>query len=244
MKKVLFSVFVLLLPIALGWAAVLKYKVFSPLAGELGSIELETTQKDGRYRIKAEASTKGLAAMLTGNRREKYLSEGRVEGGKFVSEHFRIERRMKKKREIVDYRFDHTARKIYKNKIRWEKGRMQKNVTKILKYYSCVDLAALYANEIPEILSSSEGAGQYNVVGAEKIGGVVKILRASPQREKRELQRLDMKRGEVIIVTSDKKIFGKRGRELIFVIDTDSTLQKAWLQAMPMVGNIYIERLK
>jgi hypothetical protein len=244
MKKVWMTIFVLLLSFTVAEAQRLKYRVFSPLTGELGRIEIETAQKDGRYRIKAEASTKGLAAMLTGNRREKYLSEGRVDGGKFVSEHFRIERRMKKRREIDDYRFDHTARKIYKNKIRWKKGRMEKNVTKILKYYSPVDLAALYANEIPEILSSSEGPGLYSVVGAEKIGGVVKILRASPKREKRELQRLDMSRGEVIIVTSDEKIFDKRGRELIFVMDGDSTLQKAWLQAIPVVGNIYIERLE
>jgi hypothetical protein len=222
-----------------------KYRVRSPLMGVLGTIAIEKKEERGRYRIEAEARTEGIAATLTGKRREFYRSEGLVRDGRFLSRRFHLERKMKNKQQIDDYRIDAVHQSIVKRKIRWKDGRLDKNSSKTLKYFSEMDLAALYANAVPAMLQKPAASRkEYLSVGAEKVKGKVVVTHASEERSRKERERLKVDPGtRILIVSSPEKILGKKNRELILAVGPDGVLRKARLVAVPIVGEIFVERV-
>jgi len=222
-----------------------KYRVRSPLMGLLGTITIDKEEGNGRYRIEAEARTEGIAATLTGKRREFYRSEGAVRNGKLLSRRFHLERKMKSKRQIDDYRIDPVRRQVVKRKIRWKDGRLDKNSSKPLKYFSEMDLAALYVNAVPAMLEKPAGSREtYLSVGAEKVKGKVVVTHASEERSRKERERLKVDPGtRILIVSSPEKILGEKNRELILAVGSDGVLHKARLVAVPIVGEIFVERI-
>jgi len=121
---------------------------------------------------------------------------------------------------------------------------LKKDDTKSIKYFSSQDLIALYLNIIPKIIKSKRYKKSFFVVGAEKIGGKVTIYIPNSKRKREELKKLDLKMGHIVIVTTNGKIFGKRHRELIIAIDNNGVLKASRLEALPIIGNIYIKRIK
>jgi len=221
-----------------------KYIVSSPLFGKLGVITVESSSSDRGYLLKAKAKTEGMAAFLTKNRVERYLSQGHYGDGKFSTDIFKIKRDMRNKKEIDEYHFDYNSSIVTKRRVRWKKGVLKKDDTKALKYFSAQDLTALYLNIIPKIIESSSYKKSFFVVGAEKIGGEITIYTPDEKRKREELKRLGLKNAHIIIVTTDGKIFGKRHRELIMAIDNNGVLRASRLEALPVVGNLYVERVK
>ena len=239
--------FLLILFSAILHAKEYRYRVRSPLLGELGTIRVEQKISGSQYRIEGNATTKGIAAFLTGHRREAYLSEGTIVRGNHRSRHFRVERWMKKKHQIDDYRFDFAKRKILKRKLRWKKGCLDHNVSKALDYFSPVDLMALY----PNVAAQTKGfcgpwSRSYLAAGAEKVKGrvVVRIPTAQEAEEIRREMHLPAGLGKIFVVGSAEKILGKRNRRLEMAIDAQGVLRKARLVALPVVGEIFVERVR
>jgi hypothetical protein len=152
---------------------------------------------------------------------------------------------MKRKRQIDDYRIDAVHQSIVKRKIRWKDGRLDKNSSKTLKYFSEMDLAALYANAVPAMLHKPAASRkEYLSVGAEKVKGKVVVTHASEERSRKERERLKVDPGtRILIVSSPEKILGKKNRELILAVGPDGVLRKARLVAVPIVGEIFVERV-
>jgi len=228
----------------LGWGNSWNYRVSSGLLGKLGSISVSKTQDAGHYRIDAKAITRGVAAMLTGDRKEYYRSEGIIDRGTLRVRHFQVQRSMKKKRQIDSYRVDPIKKKIYKRKQRWKKGKKVKDRTKILSYFSENDLATLYANMIPVVLKAAPGTQwSFKVLGAEKIRGTLRVIKPSVREAKRLRKKLGVgKEYTIVILTSPEKILGKRNRKLTLAIDPKGVLYRAHLVALPVVGEIWIKR--
>ncbi len=230
--------------IGLSSAREYSYDVVSPLMGKLGTITVNSITTKGGYSVEAKAVTEGMAAFLTKHRRERYLSEGHSANSRYITDRFKITRKMKGKKEIDEYIFDHNSSIVLKRRLRWRDNHLKKDDTKPLKYPTDIDLTAIYLNTIPKLLDKYGVEKSFKAAGADKIGGRVIVYTPDRARAKRELKKLGLKRGNIVIVTTDGKIFGKRGRELVMAIDSDGIMQKAWLEAIPVVGTLYVKRTK
>ncbi|WP_457606154.1 hypothetical protein [Nitratifractor sp.] len=220
-----------------------SYRVRSPIVGKLGTIQLSKSERNGRYRIEGRAVTEGIARMLTGNREEHYLSEGRIDGGHYRTEIFRIDRKHHGKKERIDYRVDEEKQKVYKSRIRWKKGKKRVKKLQTLDYFAPGDLAALFFDRLPPERSS--GAEELLAIGAEKIGGKVTIVVPEEREAAKERRKLGVGEEEKIVyILSPAKIGGKKNRKIVMAFDRDGILHKAYLIAIPIVGEIDVERVK
>jgi hypothetical protein len=225
-----------------GW----EYRVVSPLMGTLGSIRIEKNVTGGRYRMEVRVKTRGIAATLTGKRREYYRSEGVVEKGVMKSRRLRLERTSRKKRQIDEYRIDPAKKRVVKKRFRWKKGTLDRNSTKTLPYFSEEDLLTLYFNAIPKILDPKSGNHwEIIAVGAEKIKGTVVMDRLGGKAAAGERKKLNVtEEYTVIVLSSPEKIGGKRNRRFVVAVDRDGIPYRIRFVAVPVVGEIFVERLK
>ena len=223
-----------------------NYRVLSPLMGTLGTIQISKSVTQNRYRMDVKVKTKGFARTLTGKRREHYSSEGVVENGVMKSRHLRLERQTNKKRQVDDYWADPEKKRIVKRRLRWKKGKLDQNSTKVLPYYSDEDLLTLYFNAIPKILDPKSGDHwEIMAVGAEKIKGKIIIDRLSGEAAARA--RRDLKVGEnmpIIVLHSPRKIAGKRNRRFTAALDEEGLPFRIRFIAIPVVGEILVERVE
>jgi len=223
----------------------LQYRIVSPLMGTLGTITIDKNVGRHRYRINVEVRSRGIAALLTGKRREHYRSEGDVEQGRLESRHLRLERRSNRKRETIDYRFDLSHHKISKNRLRWKKGRLDANRSETLPYFTREDLLTLYFNNIGTFLHAA-GKKHWEIpaVGAEKIRGRILVDRLEGTDAEHARTDLDVKRGTPILVFySPQKIAGKRNRRFTVAVDEEGQPLRIRFVAIPVVGEIFVERL-
>ncbi len=221
-----------------------RYEVVSPLLGKLGMITVSSVTKNGTYEVHAKAVTDGMAAFLTKNRKEHYISQGHSEKSEYLTDSFKVTRKMKDKKEIDEYIFDHNRSTVLKRRLRWKHNHLKKDDTKTLKYPTDIDLTAIYLNVIPKLAGTFGVKKSFMAAGADKIGGSVIIYTPEKARADKELKKLDLTSGNIIIVTTDGKIFDKKGRELIMAVDNNGVMQKAWLEAIPVVGTLYVKRTR
>ncbi len=239
MKKILLLLSISLLFVrAEEWV----YRARSPLLGELGTLKLQRIEEAGRYRIQGEAKSAGIVKTLSGNRRERYRSEGKIVAGKYRPECFVIERRSKKKDETLRYLFDDKTKHIQKERVRRKKGKVEKKV-KTLKYWAPDDLATLFFNVLPPV--GGKGPWDYPAAGAEKIDGIVSVRVPDPVKARKERKELGVPdNSRIVYLYSKKKLLGKKNRRIVAAFDSQGNLQKAYLIAVPVVGKIYVERIK
>jgi hypothetical protein len=243
-KKAVILVFWLAAGMLFPEAETLHYRITSPLMGTLGTITIDKKVGKKSYRIDAGVRTQGIASMLTGKRREHYRSEGSMEGGLLKSHHLRLERRSSKKRQIDDYRFDPTHRKVLKSRVRWKKEHLDQNNSKTLPYFTREDILTLYFNNIGKILRSPEKRHwEILAVGAEKIKGKIVIDRLEGEPAKEAREDLDVKPGTpVLVFYSPQKIAGKRNRRFTVAVDDYGLPLRIRFVAIPVVGEIFVER--
>jgi len=228
MKKVsifLLSVVVTLLMSFSLNAQTLKYKIYSPVTGKLGKITLKRAENGKSYEMVGEVISSGIAKGLTGKRKDKYVSVGTIKGGRYVTHKFVIERKDKKRQEIVEYTFDYKAKKVLKHRKRWKNGKLDKDKVESLGYFTDTDIAALFHNMLIDM--KSPGQKDYIAVGAEKIKGrvTVEIPTDAVAKKEREFLKVpnDMR---IVHLISKEEIDGKKNRKVIFAVDKNGVIQK------------------
>ena len=222
-----------------------RYEIDSTLLGKVGSFKVSKKIFSGRYEVKISAKTEGVAAFLTKNRKEKYVFGGYLNDGRYSADYFEIERKMKNRHEIDRYTIDYRDKKIYKIRLRYKNAKAAKKRVKSLKYFSDMDFPSFYENIIVRLCNAKNAEkidGTY-VAGAEKADGLIDARRAAKSREKEELSKLKLKSGRIVILSAPAELFGKKNRELILALDANGSVAKARFSALPIVGNIYIERI-
>ena len=231
---------------SIGWGEILDYRVRSPLMGTLGTIHIDRKVSGTRYRMDVDVKSRGIAAVLTGHRREHYRSEGDMARGRMLSRHLVLDRRTDSKRKIDDYRIDTQKRKVVKHRTQWRKGKKEQENNQVLPYYTREDLLTLYFNAMPRI-RDAQGQKHWEIlaVGAEKIKGKVIIDRLSGAAAQKARDGLDVgKNTPVIVLHSPQKIAGKRNRSFTAALDSEGLPTKIRFVAIPVVGEILIERVQ
>jgi hypothetical protein len=184
--------------------------------------------EESHYEIRVDAKTVGLASLLTRDRREFYLSRGRVKDGVLLPEEF-IKRRVDNRKEKKQvYKFDYKSQTIaldeYRNGIK---------KSKTLDKWIGDDLLTLFFNMS---IYLKKGLKKFDVVGGK--GKKVTIER--PEREELELIKtlLDKRDGNFIIATIYQKIFLSNRGELYISLDSDNLCDKAVLKDVIGWGDI------
>jgi len=212
----------------------IRYSVESSILGKVAHIDFDSSRDKRGYRVVLEAKTEGVAALMTRNRRDRYICEGNISGAEYISRSFVVRRKSDTKKEIDEYIVDRSRLELSKRRTRY-KHSSPRTKSKLLDYYTDQDLCTIYANVLP--LAIEESAGKVFSVysaGVEKAGGKVEIYRDSKNAGRD---------GEMtFIVKIPGEILGKKGRSIRLVTDRNLTLLKAELSPLPIVGTITVKR--
>ncbi len=109
MKKLLL---LFLITSSLVFGTTAKYDVTFSIFGKIGEADVSMQRTQDSYLITIDAKTTGKAAGLSGNRHEKYISQGTINEGRLIPDVLTIERSSDDKLEYTSFIFDHTAQNI------------------------------------------------------------------------------------------------------------------------------------
>lgn len=213
-----------------------SYKVTYGIFGKVGVSDAYFKKDSKNYLIKVEAKAKGLAKVLSKNRRETYISQGVVENGVLVPLIYKKIRENSSKKRVKIYRFDHKAKKIYVTVINYKDGKKEGH-EEVLNYYAKNDILSLYFNLNHFLKPGIQTMKLYAVGGNRKDGGVDIIL--PDNKEKRKLKKL-FKSGEGLFldVVLHQKIFASKEGRLHLLINKDGITKKAILENVLFFGDI------
>ncbi|MEA3522898.1 MAG: hypothetical protein U9R50_07970 [Campylobacterota bacterium] len=105
-------ILLLLVTTTLLFGAHAKYDVTFSVFGKIGEADVSMERTKDTYLIIIDAKTTGKAADLSGNRHEKYISQGKILDGLLVPDVLTIERSSDDKLEYTSFIFDHDEHNI------------------------------------------------------------------------------------------------------------------------------------
>jgi len=111
MKSVLLIV-MLLSVLTASDAVTTRYKVMLSLFGKVGEAEITVAVRGDEYRMVLEDYATGLAAKVTGEERDRFVSRGHIRDGFYVSDTFELFQTNSKTVESNRYVFDHDAKTV------------------------------------------------------------------------------------------------------------------------------------
>ncbi len=221
-----------------------NYKVEFGIMGEIGVAHAKLTKNSTIYEIDIKLETMGMTKVLSGDRREEHISKGHIENGLLVSDMYQIIKSHGSKASNRIYTIDHKLKKVIRKDKKWKRGKLYKDKTKVMKYYSKDDLLTLYfnLNKYIEDKNVSEDY-HFSAVGAEIQKGFVDIHipKPSEMEEYRELLGDDGAWYARAIV--HQKIFSSSKGELFLSIGDDGIAKKAVLKDLILFGDIRAFRI-
>jgi len=89
-----------------------RYKVMLSLFGKVGEATITLAERGNEYVMLVEAQATGLAAQISGNEHDRFVSRGHKEGERYVSDTFEEYQLSTLRRESNVFIFDHEARTV------------------------------------------------------------------------------------------------------------------------------------
>lgn len=165
-------------------AVTTKYKVILSLFGKVGEATITVAERGDEYMMIIEDYATGLAAKISGDERDRFVSRGHIEAGRYISDTFEMYQTSAKRRESNVYVFDHDAKTVtrYQDKnqtktrrsfnamkIAFEETTYHKitRATKVLDFYSPYDSLSVALN-FPQLLASKDRVEIFPVGLAKK----------------------------------------------------------------------------
>jgi hypothetical protein len=99
---------------------VVRYEVTLSVLGKIGEAELKVDRNEHRYEVQLHAKSSGLAAVISGNEEDLFVSRGRVVDGRFITDRYEEHKRSEHKKEDSIYTFDHAHETVTKCKVKNE----------------------------------------------------------------------------------------------------------------------------
>ena len=240
MKKIWILITALMLSTLNAETIKADYKVEFGVIGEIGVANAVLTRNENSYEINVELKATGLAKTLSGGRTEQHISKGHIENGLMVSDLYQVIKSYGSKTSNKIYRFDHQKKIVTKTYKSWKNGKVNKESSERLKYYSKDDLLTLYFNLNKKIDRTKEDKHYtFLAVGAEKQEGKAEIYipKKSDYSEYKEmLGESDNSWYARAII--HQKIFSSDKGELLLRIGDDGITQKAILKDLILFGDV------
>ncbi len=255
MRRYLLSILFLFTPL-FAQSIRATYDVSFGVFGEIGKSEITYVQDKDEYLISVHAWTTGLTAVLTQNREEEYISQGKIIKGVLRPDIFVKFRKSDQLSKISLFRFEHKKRKIveYQTKSREIHStkydvHTMKNVDQVKKEYDYSkspfrlytqnDLLSLFFNtqKILPTLQSGENR-HYTAVGSKTDDCIIDI--AVPDTKLRSELEMIMpdNNGLFITIIINQDIFQSKNGELHVNFDKDGFAKDVVLKDVIMFGDI------
>lgn len=243
----------LLITAALGLQAATieaRYSISFWVIGRVGTASLKLTTEQQRYRIEANATLEGIAALLAHHHSEHFLSEGRIDAqGHLIPERYRVLRTMDDYRREQLYRFGPNGVTVYQHEkmlltLRRFDPDTMRYVSKSrpaerrsflrLPYRAWDDLLTIYFNARPQLeMLTPKDSLTLRAAGADN--GEVNVTRMpAPYRYSVQLDQ-DIFRsahGEMEIET-DKAYYVKNAVLKDVLLFGDLEVEREWLRQSP-----------
>ena len=244
MKKILISLsFLLFTSLLQAETITADYKVEFGIIGEIGIANAVLTKDERTYEIDVELKATGMAATLSGNRRERHISKGHIENGMMVADYYQITKWYGSKMSTKLYSIDHKNKMVKRAFKRWKNGKLVKDKNDTLDFYAKDDLLTLYFNLDKKIIDKTLPKSYvFKAVGAEKQNGEVEVVIPSELDEYKEAlgESSDSWYARAII---HQNIFSSDKGELLLRIGNDGITQKAVLKDLLFFGDIRAEKI-
>ncbi|OQX73163.1 MAG: hypothetical protein B6D59_06450 [Campylobacteraceae bacterium 4484_4] len=222
------------------------YHIRFGVVGEIGVASAHIELGKGTYKIRLEAQARGIAKLLSRNRKEVYESTGSYENGMLLPNLFvkRISRG--NKREIKRYFFDHRGKSVRVVVSRIE-GETKTDRSEPLAYYADNDILSLYFNLrtiLDRRLEKKAGKITLYAVGANKKDGHLDLI-VPDEKARKKLEKLVGSEGRILVAMLHQKIFSSRKGELVMRLNEKGICTKAVLKDVIFFGDIVgeIDRL-
>ena len=202
-------------------AQTLHYKVKAPIFGKIGDVTINYSS-GSTYSIDAHVTTSGFAKKLSGNRVERYHSEGMVVNNIYKAKHFKQNFTYKNKRGLLKYDFDYASRVIMKTRKKWVGSNLVYEKIRPLEFFTHNDLFSVYHNIVVQLRDKPSGIYTLKAAGMEKVGGnlTIKIPPKSVQRKEAKSLGLSGNLWVFHIITH-RKIMKSSNGEIIFAVGSD-----------------------
>ncbi len=206
------------------------YGVFGKVGSAVGRLETNATN----YAITIDIATAGLAKILSGNRKEHYISRGIIKDGLFVPQVFEKIKETKKRRDYKRYIFDHLHKKVIVETDKNKYGVFHTHTKHPLNYYAKEDLLTLYFN-LKKYLKPAKTKYRFYAVGGNETDGAVDIELLKNPGKLKKLMKVD---GTYLRVLLHQKIFASKKGELYIVMDEEGITKKGLLKDVILFGDI------
>ncbi len=219
------------------------YDVTYGIVGKVGEARARLESSGNTYTIDIGMAATGLAATLSGNRKEHHRSVGHIENGLLVSDRYEVVRRYRDTRVVKTYTINHRKKKVLKSYKKYRGGKLLKDEHNVLDFYSKDDLLTLYFN-LDRHLPDKHKAGTYHftAVGAEKQKGRVTVILPTRAEEKVYASKLGSGAAWYANAIIHQKIFTSREGHLQLAVGRDGIAEKALLEDLILFGDITATR--
>ena len=197
---------------------------------------------EGRYETRVSAKATGLAATLSGNQREFYVSKGRVIDGRLQPDFY--EKRMERSNRVRTkrYRFNHDAQTVLETKISCKKDKCSQSEKKLTgEKYAPDDILTLYHNVTHHFIQSGESARAASAIGSSK---AVEVLLPTGDRLKTAQKTFKEQPGTYLVVILNQEIFTSDQGELYMNVGADRVTSKAVLKKTLLFGDVWGELIE
>jgi hypothetical protein len=190
----------------------------------------------GRYETVVNVQTTGLAKVLSGNRRERYESHGRVVDGLLVPDRYQSTVRYRDRKRLKAYTFDHNKEEVYERQERCKDGRCKESRA-LFEIYAPDDLLTLYHNVGARFDNQAATRLALPAIGADE----PVVIERPEGKQLKEAKETFERPGLYLVVTINQKIFTSDKGELFLNIDADRVATRAALKRTLLFGDVWGE---
>ena len=232
------------------------YDVSFGIIGKIGKAEITYTQEDDDYTIYVHAWTTGVSAMLSQNREESYISQGKIVDGNLRPDAFVKFRQTDHYTRVNLFLFDHENKSVFAHKSKEyyrSKNHFDIKTMKNIKvatqdfdfeegdfrFYTDNDLLSLFFNTKKILPTLKKGdSKELSAIGSKTPNCIIDI--EVPQGKKRQKLQTIMsdKEGRLLTIILHQNIFQSKEGELHVIFDEEGLAKNVLLRDVIMFGDI------
>jgi len=234
-----------------------QYDVDLSAVGTIGKATMSKVQENGNYVITLHAQAVGIAAKMTKERSDTYISQGTFDGDEFVPDVLVVERKTNDKVKYTVYTFDHSNKVVQKESAQIKRVSSNSLDIKSLRivatekeefsfssktneYYARNDIVSLFFNSRYYIASMSAGERKkLRAVGIKSDEGEVMV--SLPAGE--VIDKTMVSNNDLFGVAIDKENFENGKGELLVRLDADGFPSRATINNIAMYGDVVGKRI-
>ena len=233
-----------------------QYDVDLSAVGTIGKASMSKVEENGNYVITLHAEAVGIAAKMTKERSDTYISQGCIEGDEFIPDVLVVKRETNDKVKYTVYRFDHSNKVVQKESAQIKRVSSKSIDVKSLRivstekeefsfssktneYYAQNDIVSLFFNSRHYMASMSAGERKtLRAVGIKSDEGEVMV--SLPIKE--VLDKTMDSNSDQFGVAIDKDHFENGKGELLVRLDADGFPSSATINDIALYGDVVGKR--